>query len=93
MSTLAGLLFSLSGVPSLPGAACRGLAPTFDDPDGNEPAPDVEHRRTVALALCGQCSALTRCRQWLESLPANQRPSGVVAGTVVESPTTRKVPA
>lgn len=85
MSTLDDLLLSLSGAPSLPGASCRGLAPTFDEPAPNEPPADVEYRRRKSLAICGGCPVLSRCQSWLMSLPKQKRPPGVVAGMVVEA--------
>jgi hypothetical protein len=66
-------LFGVIGaIPDLPGAACRGTAPQFDE-DGDEAA---------ALALCGRCSALQPCRSWFDGLAPRQRPEGVVAGLV-----------
>lgn len=72
MNPQAFLFGILAAVPDLPGAACAGHAPAFDE-DGDEAA---------ALALCGRCSALRRCRSWFDGLEPRQRPTGVVAGLV-----------
>jgi hypothetical protein len=50
----------IAAFPRLPGAACKGRAPMFDDGDGEEAA---------AVALCASCSALQPCRAWFYSLP------------------------
>jgi hypothetical protein len=63
---------SFCATPALPGAACRGCAPQFDE-DGDEAA---------ALALCGHCGALQPCRAWFDGLAPRHRPEGVVAGLV-----------
>lgn len=63
----------IAAFPRLPGAACKGRAPMFDDGDGEEAA---------AVALCASCSALQPCRAWFYSLPPNRRPEGVVGGLV-----------
>jgi hypothetical protein len=39
--------------------------------------------RVVALQICQSCPALQPCRQWFDSLPAPQRPRGVIAGRLV----------
>ena len=62
----------IANTPRLPGAACRGHAPLFDE--GHEEGP--------ALALCGHCRALQACRAWFYGLTPGQRPVGVVAGLV-----------
>lgn len=70
--------------PELPGAACVGRWDLMDPP---EPDEDPEHqalRLARAKALCDNCPALTVCQNWLNSLPLNKRPSGVVAGLIGE---------
>jgi hypothetical protein len=62
----------LAAIPDLPGAACRGRAPEFDE-DNDEAA---------AMALCGHCSALQLCSTWFHGLAPRHRPGGVVAGLV-----------
>lgn len=81
----AALSAALGGIPVLPGAACKGYSRVFDEP----PAPSVDpdpgataERIAFALRACQECPALGLCRQWVASLPANQRPPGVVAGEI-----------
>jgi WhiB family transcriptional regulator, redox-sensing transcriptional regulator len=80
MSPLDSLLTALAGAPALPGARCRGRAHLFDEGDKHEAAEVVEQRHTQAVGLCEHCPSLDRCRTWVDSLPARQRPRGVVAG-------------
>lgn len=72
---------------SLPGAACTGRWELFDPPTRGEPPATTRHRHTQALALCHTCPALDRCRDWLDQLPPNQKPAGVVAGTTIKETT------
>lgn len=69
-----GLLAALAGVPSLPGASCRGRPHLFDGTDG----PDGP-RTQQAAALCHRCPALERCSEWAEAQPLRSL-SGVIAG-------------
>ena len=78
---LAALLGALR-VPELAGAACVGRARLFDPPAEREPAADVAFRHRQALALCRVCRALDACGEWFSSLPAHERPQGVVGGRV-----------
>jgi WhiB family redox-sensing transcriptional regulator len=39
--------------------------------------------RQAALQICAHCPELTRCRDWVDSLPASQRPLGVIAGRII----------
>ena len=83
MSTLDALIEAVVGAaPCLPGAKCRGRHALFDPPALGEPANVVEARHDLALGLCEYCPALSRCRDWLASLPPQRRPVGVIAGTV-----------
>ena len=61
--------------PELTGAACAGRTDLFDLEAGAQ-------RHRVALALCACCPVLAACRAWFASLPAPERPIGVVAGRV-----------
>jgi|GEM_PF-3489846 len=71
----------LAGVPRLPGASCHGDSRTFDlEPDADRE--DVDY----AIEICKACPALTACREWVRSLPPEQRPSGVVAGRLLAPP-------
>lgn len=69
--------------PSLPGAACRGRWSLTDPPGDDETPENWHYREAVAKAVCSTCPALSACRSWLESLPAQQRPVGVVAGRLI----------
>lgn len=74
-----------AALPSLPGARCRGRGELFDATiSGVRGAPheDLEYARNAALRLCHQCPALLACTRWLESLPTDQRPLGVIAGRI-----------
>lgn len=74
------LIATLAGVPSLPGARCRGRHHLFDPAAFGENPDTVEQRHTQALGLCSHCPALNSCSDWLDSLPPRQRPHGVIAG-------------
>jgi WhiB family redox-sensing transcriptional regulator len=65
----------IESLPDLAGAACAGRSDLFDLKAGS-----LRHR--TALAMCAHCRVLAACRAWFESLPAAQRPVGVVAGFV-----------
>jgi WhiB family transcriptional regulator, redox-sensing transcriptional regulator len=67
--------------PPLDGAACRGRAELFDLQPRR--AADRAHRESQALTLCAACQALSACQRWLDTLPAWQRPVGIVAGQVI----------
>jgi WhiB family transcriptional regulator, redox-sensing transcriptional regulator len=67
-------------VPDLKGAACEGRSDLFDL------APfysgDRAQREARALAICARCPVLGACSAWFASLPAAERPYGVIAGRV-----------
>lgn len=69
--------------PPLPGARCRGHAELFDRTNGKSQATDTREARAAALALCQACPALHACREWVDNLPPDERPAGVVAGQIV----------
>lgn len=78
-----------AGIPALRGARCVGSHELFDaaitaERNGRpEEAREArDYARRAALELCAQCPALDPCRAWLDSLPAPQRPPGVIAGRV-----------
>lgn len=80
---LALLTEILDGVPSLPGAVCPDWKLTFTaTTDATDPE-TRDYSIATALRICRSCPALQRCRDWLDSLPASQRPPGVVAGQVI----------
>jgi len=83
-TTVQDLLGALAGAPSLPGARCRGRPHLFDGPGPDEAAETVAARQSQALGLCRLCPSLDDCRLWLESLPAQARPPGTVAGCRVD---------
>jgi WhiB family redox-sensing transcriptional regulator len=66
---------ALLDIPNLRGAICRGHDELFDD--YSDPV-------TVEWCLdsCKRCPALTPCKEWLNDLPVNLRPHGVIAGRV-----------
>lgn len=76
------------GAPWLPGARCRGRAHLFSPAEGNIEGGAA--RQKQALQLCRGCPSLTTCRQWLDGLAPESKPSGVVAGQVLGPPLTRK---
>lgn len=70
----------VAGAPSLPGAKCRGRSHLFDERQPDEPADVANDRHAQAAGLCQRCPARDRCTEWVASLPASKRPSGVIAG-------------
>ena len=82
------LFGALGAVPRLKGAACVGEYDLFDLRDISDP--DRAEVEADGLAICGACPALQGCREWVESLPASRRPTGVVAGEVRRPPAPRK---
>ena len=75
----------LRGTPSLPKALCRRQYRLFDadDPDQIE----RENQQREALRLCSRCPELQKCRDYVDALPASQRPHGVVAGVLLPATT------
>ncbi|MGV0161043.1 hypothetical protein ACRU3B_16585 [Mycobacterium colombiense] len=72
---LASLLGAAAAAPRMPNAACWGETWMAD----------VEIRSSrgtidAAIDVCLSCPAMQRCATWVESLPADQKPAGVVAG-------------
>lgn len=72
------LFGSALSVPRLDGALCIGE--TY--------LADVEIRSSretidAAIDVCLSCPAMQRCAAWVESLPADQKPAGVVASRLV----------
>lgn len=83
MSAFDDLIAALTVGPALPGARCRGRHELFDPPEHDEGPPKQRQRQATALPICNACPALDPCKTWLESLPKDRRPQGVVAGLVV----------
>lgn len=79
-----GSLFAAIGTPALPGARCRGRSHLFDAGRKGERAESVAQRHAQAVQLCSGCPSLDRCRTWVDSLKPSRRPTGVVAGQVIE---------
>jgi hypothetical protein len=75
---LALLRAAIAPLPDLTGAACVGRSDLFD----LRPVDSDDRAYREALALCARCPALGACRAWFTSLPAAQRPVGVIAGCV-----------
>jgi WhiB family transcriptional regulator, redox-sensing transcriptional regulator len=81
----ADLFAELAGAPRLPGARCRGRWELFDyagyPPHGVAPH-DIDYARQAALNVCASCPALQSCRDWIQTLPPELRPLGVIAGRI-----------
>jgi len=75
MGRVISLPAAITPSPDLTGAACVGRSDLFDLAAGSR-------RHRDALALCARCPVLAACRAWFASLPAAERPAGVVAGRV-----------
>lgn len=78
---LAALLGAAAAAPRMPDAACWGETWMAD----------VEIRSSrgtidAAIDVCLSCPAMQRCAAWLDSLPPDQKPAGVVAGRLVVDP-------
>ena len=69
---------AIAQLPDLTGAACTGRSDLFD----LQPLDSDDRAYREALALCARCSVLDACRAWFASLPAAQRPGGVIAGRI-----------
>ncbi|OBF23022.1 hypothetical protein A5725_12065 [Mycobacterium kubicae] len=83
-TSLPELLAALAAaVPPLPGAHCRGHTRLFDTTIGHAQKVDTREARAAALGLCATCPALDPCRAWLDRLPDHHRPTGVVAGQII----------
>lgn len=82
--TIVGSLFAALGCPALPGAKCRGRHRLFDPARKGERAEVVAQRHAQAVQLCAGCPSLDRCRTWVDGLKPSRRPTGVVAGRIVE---------
>lgn len=76
----------LGPLPKLPGALCRGRSRWFDEAEAGEDLAAVVERHERAAALCQLCPVLDPCTRWAASLPPRQRPPGVLAGTIPNSP-------
>lgn len=85
---LTDLLGALAGVPRLDGARCVGRATLFDPQRDRENWRAAAERHQAAQAICRDCPALARCRDWLDGLPKSDRPPGVVAAQLLDTPTT-----
>ncbi|OBA65779.1 hypothetical protein A5633_03395 [Mycolicibacterium elephantis] len=69
--------------PLLEGAACLGKSDLMDPPDAGEDPDHQNGRLARAKRLCRTCPALNPCRSWLNTLPRNKKPTGVVAGQLI----------
>ena len=69
---------AITSLPNLTGAACTGRSDLFD----LQPWHSDDRAYREALALCARCPVLAACRAWFASLPAAERPDGVIAGRV-----------
>jgi predicted nucleic acid-binding Zn ribbon protein len=55
--------------PNLPNAACKHLAPLFDDTIPGETDPQRHQRHNKAQTICRTCPAKTQCQQERETNP------------------------
>jgi hypothetical protein len=78
-------------IPRLNDARCVGQSRLFD-PDPQVDRRFIANAHRAAAQICSECPARTDCHNWVEQLPADQRPTGVVAGWVwvAESPPGRR---
>jgi WhiB family transcriptional regulator, redox-sensing transcriptional regulator len=86
------LMLALAGAVSLPGARCRNRSHLFDAAETDENPERVKARHLQAIGLCKICPSFQKCADWLDSLPPSRKPSGVVAGRVINIPKPRKKP-
>lgn len=78
-----------AGTPELPGAACTQDPRLFDPRRaeryaGGEKPDTAAQRHAAAAAICHRCPVLHACRRWLDTVPRNRRPTGIVAGRLIE---------
>jgi len=73
---------AIAPLPDLTGAACAGRGDLFD----LRPVHSDHRAYREALALCARCPVLGACSAWFASLPAAERPVGVIAGRVHRRP-------
>ena len=81
----AALATELLGDPAtrfIDSAACAGRWQLFDPGAEGEPFDTVRYRHQAAQRVCGTCPVLSECRSWIDSLPQEERPLGVIAGRV-----------
>lgn len=73
---------AIASSPTLSGAVCvdPGAREVFDA--AAERISDVDVLED-ALFACARCPARQDCREWVQGLPASQRPLGVVGGLVI----------
>lgn len=76
---LANLLGAAAAVPRMPDAACRAQTRMADLDVGSS-----RERIDAGIETCLGCTQLQRCGDWLDRLPADQRPRGVVAARLVD---------
>ena len=82
MGRVISLPAAIAPLPDLTGAACAGRGDLFD----LRPVHSDHRAYREALALCARCPVLGACRAWFASLPAAERPVGVIAGRVHRRP-------
>ncbi|MGY4646520.1 WhiB family transcriptional regulator [Mycobacterium sp. URHB0021] len=75
MSDWASLAAALAALPDLSGAKCLNRWQIFDEIDNPEITEYASH-------LCHSCPVLDACEAWVQGLPRNRRPRGVVGGCV-----------
>jgi hypothetical protein len=81
--TPAGGLDIAAAMPAMPNALCIPERKLFDRAAHGAPL-----AAELAQRCCRYCPHLAQCKQWLDTLPAVDRPAGVVGG-VISKPTRR----
>ena len=81
--TLPAALLTLLDLPitAMPGAACRGHAPLFDETLHGETEAEQTERHERARAMCSRCPALEQCATAVATIPRSC--GGVWAGVLL----------
>ncbi|MGH3939115.1 MAG: hypothetical protein ACRDTG_10870 [Pseudonocardiaceae bacterium] len=73
----------LTGIPSLPEAACRRRAPLFDDQHPGETTEQQQQRLNTARTVCQDCPAQAGCRAALHEQPPRWGGIGVQTAQIL----------
>lgn len=84
------LTASLRDGPDLTGAACKGMAPLFDDHIDGETHEDTQARMVAARAVCARCPILATCRSAADGMDETLK-AGMWAGDAYEHRETRRI--
>lgn len=70
----------VGSVPRLEDPACRGVTWLADiDVKSGREAIDA------AVEICLGCAVMVACADWVDGLPANQKPAGIVAARLLDA--------